>query len=69
MQMGMERAKAGNSVVNISPEDMEKHQKMLMSRMNEVEQMVREKPSMVFSGHVVANHSTSKPMTLVTHGT
>lgn len=48
-QMGLEKAKQGQSVVNISQEDMHKHEFMLHNKMKEAEEKLKPKPDFVTS--------------------
>ena len=67
VQMGMTKARSTNAMVTLTQEDMSRHEDMLSKRMYEVEQRLKERPEIVFDGHVVENKA-GKHSTLVTHG-
>lgn len=70
VNMGMVAARKKNGVVQLTPEQMEQHQYLLMKKMKETES--KQKPRPVFSreGKAVANQDKLNPeMTLITHGT
>ena len=69
VQMGMALANAAKAVVNITPDQMNVHQQLMANKMNETEKSVREKPAVVFQGHIAANKLDQGGFTLVTHGT
>jgi hypothetical protein len=70
MNMGLAKAQQHKAVVNLTPEQMDVHQRLLINKMDEAEHKVREKPPVVGEGNVqVANISEGSPMTLITHGT
>lgn len=69
MQMGMAASQAAGAVVNITPEQMNVHQQLMANKMSETEKKIKEKPSIVYQGHVVGNQDADKGITLITHGT
>ena len=69
MQMGMAMANVAKAVVNITPDQMAVHQQLMANKMAETEQSIKDKPSSVFQGHVVANTDQGTGFTLLTHGT
>lgn len=46
-QQGMEKAKAGKSIVNITQEDMQKHEFMLHNKMKEAENKLKPQPEFI----------------------
>mgnify|MGYP001558754106 CR=1 FL=1 len=68
LQMGMLKAQQAKGVVEISPEDMERHQRLLYNKMAETESRMRSKP--VFSGNPqsITQDQPAEGQTLVTHG-
>lgn len=72
MQMGMAKANKGKSVVNITPEDMAKHEYMLVNKMREVEMKQRPRLPFIQDGKAVVNEDkigANGELTLITHGT
>jgi hypothetical protein len=68
IQMGMAKAQQGQGVINLSPEEMAKHQFMLNNKMKEAETRMHPKPP--FAGDpITQNLGQGQSMTLVTHGT
>lgn len=65
MQMGMAKMNKTKAVVNLSPDQMEIHQTLLVNRMKEVEEQIKPKPPVVAAGELIAN-TPQADMTLVT---
>jgi hypothetical protein len=69
MQMGMAMAQSAKAVVNITPDQMAVHQQLMANKMSETEKSIKEKPAIVFNGHIAANPISEGGFTLLTHGT
>ena len=68
VNMGMAKARAAKHVVELSPERMDLHQKLLIKRMFEAEERVKPKPEFQRDGKPVANTGKKSEPTLVSHG-
>ena len=70
VQMGMAKARKTSGLVEITPQQMEMHQRLLTEKMQEAEHKQKPKPPFVQHGEVKANAVPGKNdnMTLVTHG-
>lgn len=68
VQMGMQKARSMNTVVNLTPEQMEQHQDLLQRKMYETEQLLRDRPEIIYDAYKVANADKPSSATLVTHG-
>ena len=72
MQMGMAKAQHAKGIVHLTPEDMDRHQYMLHTKMQEVEFSMKPKPDFLTAGKEpqpeTVNRLSEKPFTLVTHG-
>lgn len=66
VQMGMIKARKNNGIVNLTPEQMEIHQHLLMSKMKETEDKQKAKPVFSQGGEIKAN-SLHEDYTLVTN--
>lgn len=67
MQMGMAKMNKSKAVVQLSPEQMDIHQNLLVTRMKQVEDQIKPKPPIIADGGLVTNAPTPD-MTLVTVG-
>jgi len=65
MNMGMAKMNKTKAVVHISPDQMEIHQNLLVSRMKQVEEQIKPKPPVIADGALIAN-APMPDMTLVT---
>jgi hypothetical protein len=71
LQMGQAKAMQARAVVNLTPEQMDMHQYLLHTKMQQVEGEQRSRPVFAQDGKAVANADklSEKELTLVTHGT
>lgn len=71
MQMGMTKAQKGGGIVHISPDDMKRHEQLLMGAMRDAEMKQRERVAFMQNGVPQVNEDKvgNKGMTLITHGT
>ena len=69
-QMGMAKAQKANAIVNITPEQMQIHQNLLVNKMKETEDRMQPKPPFFNDGKIAVNSIEPKTerLTLVTHG-
>lgn len=67
-QMGMIKSQLNKAVVQITPEQMDLHQNMLVNRMKETEESIKPKAEFISEGKHVAGPIPGKDITLVTHG-
>lgn len=67
-QIGMIRSKQTNAVVQITPEQMELHQNMLVNKMRETEESLKQKGEFISEAKTVAGEAPKKATTIVTHG-
>lgn len=65
MAMGMAKMQKTKAVVHLSPDQMEIHQNLLMSRMKEVEESIKPKPPVISEGALKEN-PVKPDLTLVT---
>jgi hypothetical protein len=65
MNMGMAKMQKTKAVVNLSPDQMEIHQNLLVGRMKSVEEQIKPKPPVISEGVLVAN-PVPPDLTLVT---
>lgn len=70
MNMGMIKAKKSKGIVELTPEQMDMHQHLLITKMKETEEKQKQKPAFTSDGKIVANRMEEKEelYTLVTHG-
>lgn len=66
MQMGMLRAQQMKAIVHLTPQQMDIHQNLLVSKMKEVEDSIKPRPPFVSKKGLVANSLDGKELTLVT---
>ena len=68
VNMGMQKAQQQKAVIILTPEDMDKHQFMLMNKMKETEAKMREKPIFVGEKEVINAEHKDASQTLISHG-
>jgi len=66
VNMGMQKAQMNQGIVQLTPQDMARHQHMLMEKMKETEDRQRPKPTFYKDGQPVANPQQGRDFTLVT---
>lgn len=71
IQMGMVKAQKAKGIVQLSPDQMEAHQHLLVNRMKEVEESQKPRPTFGRDGEQAANALAADrdELTLITHGT